>query len=128
MGFNQIWSLAIYYRIGLLVLNFISVGICYQTFSILSSHQTSVFLPPPKSNPILPTIDEWMQTATQFHLQVIAYRPFGKESIQLGLQGQYQDLIACLNFYFNKYPAWQWTRILIEEKQDFLRMHWELQR
>ena len=128
MGFNQIRPLAIYYRIGLLAVNFISMGICYQTFSHLSSQHAPVFMPPHQSNHLLPTLDEWMQTATQFHLQVIAYRPLGTESVQVALQGQYQDLIACLNFYFKKYPTWQWSRILIEEKQDFLRMHWELHR
>lgn len=123
MGFYKVRSLAVYCLSGLLMVSLIC---CYVSFHLLHQKKIQIrrvksFV---KSQP--PSIDEWMQIAQEFHLHMIRFRPVAKDRVQIGLQGQYQDFISCLRLQIQKHPHWRWSRILIEEKNHLLWMHWEL--
>lgn len=126
MGFYQVRSLAVYYRIGLLTVLMLSLFCCYISFYVLhqKKHEVSRVKLPVKSPSL--SIDDWMQMSQEFHLHMIRFRPIAQERVQIGLQGQYQDFILCLRTQIQKHPDWRWSRILIEQKDHLLWMHWEL--
>lgn len=126
MGLYQNQSLAFYYRLGLLIFSMMSLVVCYISFQNLSIKRNLLLMKKPLVKHQLPSLDYWMRSAQKWHLRVIRFRPKAQAQIQLGVQGHYQDLLSYLTAQTYKHPHWQWSRIMIEKKDDVLWMYWDL--
>jgi len=85
---------------------------------------SSSFKVNPEIQPHL-TMDEWLQLSQQYRLHLLRLRPKAIGGFDIWIQGQYLDLINCLENLAKQYPDIRWQKILIENKDSLLTMQLE---
>jgi hypothetical protein len=71
------------------------------------------------------TMDEWLQLSQKYRLHLLRLRPKAIGGFDIWIQGQYLDLLNCLENLAKQYPDIRWQKILIENKDSLLTMQLE---
>jgi len=128
MGLYQRRKMAIYCWCRILVILSLSLSMASYSNYLLKTQINLLNSSSAKVTPTLKphlTMDEWLQLSQKYRLHLLRLRPKAIGGFDIWIQGQYLDLLNCLDNLAQDYPDIQWQKILIENKDSLLTMQLE---
>jgi hypothetical protein len=128
MGLYQRRKMAIYSWCAILVILCLSLSMAIYSNYLLKTQIILLNSSSFKVNTVIQlhlTMDEWLQLSQKYRLHLLRLRPKAIGGFDIWIQGQYLDLLNCLENLAKQYPDIRWQKILIENKDSLLTMQLE---